>query len=67
MRRAGSVVADPQVQHVVGVVQFDVDGGARGVLARVGQGLLDDAVSGELDAGVEFARGSAQDQPDGGP
>ena len=61
--RTGPVVADAQPQGIVGVVQFHVDGGARRVPPGVGEGFLDDAVGGQLDAGVEGGRRAADDEP----
>ncbi len=54
--RAWAVVADAQPQGVVREVQFHVDRGARRVPPGVGQRFLDDAVGGQLDAGIEGGR-----------
>ena len=66
-RRAGAVVADPQVQAVLGVMQFDVNSGARSVAARIGECLLDDAIGGQLNTWVQRGRQAMKDQPGPGP
>jgi len=66
VRRARSVVADPQPQQVTVVAQLDVDGRAGGVPPGVGQGLLHDAVGGQLHARIEPGDRTGHDQPDDG-
>ncbi len=49
-----------------GVVEFDVDRGGRGVPSGVGERLLDDAVGGQLNTGVQVTDRSVDDEPDAG-
>jgi hypothetical protein len=63
--RTGAVVADSNRQLVIEIVELDVDGGAGRVPSSVGQRLLDDAVSGELDPGIEWPDAAADDQTRG--
>src|SRR5580698_9592768 len=66
-RGSRAVVADAQQEGVRGVVQLDVDGGALGMPARVREGLLDDAVGGQLDAGVQRGHRASDDEADARP
>ena len=58
-----TVVTNTEPQQRVGVGKLHVDRRARGVPPRVRESLLDDAVSDELDVGVEGDGRASKDQP----
>ena len=59
--RARAVVADTLPHGVIREAQLHVDRGARRVPPGVGERFLDDAVGGELDAGIEGGREAGDD------
>ena len=59
----GGVVGHAQLQLAAGPVQSDVYRGPRGVLGRVRQRLLDDAVGGQITARRQVTRLAGDGEP----